>query len=236
MNARVVSLVPSSTETLLALGGDVVACTKFCEQPGLLHVGGTKNPDIAAIVALDPDVVVMDREENRIDDHDALAAAGLQVFVSQVRTVDAGLQVVADLADLIGVEAAPLDPVPAIDPPSRASAFVPIWRRPWMSISAATYGGSLLRRLGVEVVTADADVEYPTIDLDEVARCAPDLVLVPSEPYDFAASHLDELRSALPSAEIRRIDGQDLFWWGIRTPRAFARLSGELDQTSPAQR
>ena len=69
---RVVSLVPSSTETLLALAADVVACTRFCEQPDLFHVGGTKNPDIDAIVELRPDLVVMDREENRIEDHDAL--------------------------------------------------------------------------------------------------------------------------------------------------------------------
>ena len=71
---RLVSLVPSATETLLALGADVVACTRFCEQPAARHVGGTKNPDVAAIVALAPDVVVVDEEENRREDADALAA------------------------------------------------------------------------------------------------------------------------------------------------------------------
>lgn len=230
MSVRVVSLVPSSTETLLALGADVVACTRFCEQPGLTHVGGTKNPDVDAIVALGPDLVILDREENRIEDHDALVAAGLSVFVSDVRSIDAGVRVVGELADVSGVPSPWLEVVPSADPPIDSLAFVPIWRRPWMSISGATYGGSVLRRLGIELVTADADLEYPALELDDVAARHPDLVLVPSEPYDFDEAHLDELARALPSAEICRIDGQDLFWWGIRTPAALARLADALDR------
>ncbi len=223
--ARVVSLVPSSTETLLGLGADVVACTRFCEQPELLHIGGTKNPDVEAIVALAPDLVVLDREENRVVDHDALRAAGLDVFVSDVRTVGAGLDVVEELAAAAGVAGPERPTVPLVDPPVRAVAFVPIWRRPWMSLGRATYGGSLLRRLGVELAGVGFDDPYPTVELAAVAATAPDLVLVPSEPYEFSDAHLDELAGALRSAEIRRIDGQDLFWWGIRTPGALRRLA-----------
>lgn len=228
MNARVVSLVPSSTETLLALGADVVACTKFCEQPGLLTVGGTKNPDIEAIVRLAPDLVVLDREENRIEDHDALVGAGLRVFVSDVRTVDAGVEVVGELAEAVGARTPRMEKIPSIDPPIRCRAFVPIWRRPWMSIGARTYGGSVLRRLGIELATADSDVDYPTLELDDIAARVPDLVLVPSEPYDFRWTHLDELTVALPSAEMHRIDGRDLFWWGVRTPPGLSRLAQVL--------
>ena len=225
---RVVSLVPSSTETLRALGADVVACTRFCEQPDLPHVGGTKNPDVDAIVALAPDVVVLDREENRIDDHDALVAAGLEVFVSDVRSVDAGLDVVADLAAVAGVSVPSRPAIRVADPSIRAMAFVPIWRRPWMSISRATYGGSLLRRLGVGLISTETDTGYPTLELGDVARSAPDLVLVPSEPYEFSDTHIDELATALPGATVRRVDGQDLFWWGIRTPAALDRLAAVL--------
>jgi ABC-type hemin transport system substrate-binding protein len=95
---RVVSLVPSVTETLLAWGVDVVACTRFCEQPTMRHVGGTKDPDIAAIVALAPDVVVVDREENRRDDADALTAAGLRVHVTHVVDVEGVPTMLAELA------------------------------------------------------------------------------------------------------------------------------------------
>ena len=232
---RVVSLVPSSTETLLALGADVVACTRFCEQPDLAHVGGTKNPDVGAIVALAPDVVVLDREENRVEDHDELVAAGLEVVVSDVTDVDAALDVIGLLADAAGVAApARPDPPPApADPAARRTAFVPIWRRPWMTVSAGTYGASLLDRLGVDVVaTAGAApgpaAAYPEVTLDELAPTPPDLVLVPSEPYEFRDAHLDELRAALPGADVRRVDGRDLFWWGSRTPGALERLARSL--------
>ncbi len=231
---RVVSLVPSSTETLLALGADVVACTRFCEQPDLRHVGGTKNPDVAAIIALDPDLVVLDREENRREDAEALTAAGLDVVVSDVHTVADSARLVGELADLLGVEApeAAASPEVAAAPealsPAQRTAFVPIWRRPWMSINASTYGASLLAGIGVHLVTADAPDPYPVVELHEVAARAPDLVLVPSEPYDFRPQHLDELRRAMPAARLLELDGRDLFWWGIRTPAARDRLDATI--------
>jgi ABC-type Fe3+-hydroxamate transport system substrate-binding protein len=231
---RIVSLVPSSTETLLALGAEVIACTRFCEQPDLPHVGGTKNPDLDAIIDLQPDVVVMDREENRIEDHDELVAAGVRVFVSDVRSVDDAIALVGDLTALTH---APADTYtmcqahrvrPAVVGVARRTAFVPIWRRPWMSIAARTYGASLLDLLGIDLVTADLADPYPTVELEDIAARRPDLVLVPSEPYVFTAGHLDELAAAIPGAAIVRIDGQDLFWWGARTPDAIERLAATL--------
>jgi hypothetical protein len=105
-----------------------------------------------------------------------------------------------------------------------ARAFVPIWRRPWMSINADTYGASVLRAVGVELVTARAADRYPEVDLADVAALRPDVVLVPSEPYVFRDAHVDELRAALPGTPVERVDGQDLFWWGSRTPGAIRRL------------
>ncbi len=229
MSTRVVSLVPSSTETLLALGADVVACSRFCEQPHLPHVGGTKNPDIAAIVELAPDLVVLDREENRIEDHDALIRHGLDVFVSEVTDLRSGIEVVPDLAVAAGV--ATPDDLPdvrtemsAASSGARRTAFVPIWRRPWMTISGATYGASMLEHLGIDLVPVADQAAYPTVELDEIAAEAPDLVIVPSEPYDFSARHLDELSEAAPTARLVEVDGRDLFWWGIRTVPAITRL------------
>lgn len=227
---RIVSLVPSSTETLLGLGADVIACTKFCEQPDIAHVGGTKNPDIAAIVDLAPDLVVLDKEENRREDAEALEAAGMQLFVSDVIDLASAMTVVHDLSVLVhgssvtdgAPEAAELG----------LSVFVPIWRRPWMSISAATYGGSLLAHLGCRLVTADAPNAYPEVQLDGVE--APDVVAVPSEPYEFADAHLDELRAAFPTSVVLRVDGQDLFWWGSRTPGAVRRLGAVLREVASA--
>lgn len=226
---RIISLVPSSTETLLALGADVVACTKYCEQPALKHIGGTKNPDIEAIISLSPDVVVVDREENRREDAEALRSAGIELFVTEITSVAQALSVVGQLARLAGVEHEQLEAAPAMPPKVIGTAFVPIWRRPWMSISAATYGGSLLGSLGLELITAASPVPYPEIELGELAALAPDVILVPSEPYEFSGEHLLELGGAAPESRLVRVDGQDLFWWGSRTRGAIERLRAALN-------
>ena len=93
-----------------------------------------------------------------------------------------------------------------------------------MSINADTYGASVLAAIGVRLVTATSPERYPTVELDAIAALDPDLVLVPSEPYTFRPEHVDTLAERFPRAAIRRIDGQDLFWWGIRTPAAIERL------------
>jgi ABC-type hemin transport system substrate-binding protein len=226
---RVVSLVPSVTETLLAWGSEPVACTRFCEQPSLTHVGGTKDPDIAAIVALRPDLVVVDREENRREDAEALRAAGINLHVTHVCSVDDVAPMCVALSAAVG--ASPPDETfneLTAPTPWRRTAFVPIWRRPWMSINTATYGASVLQRLGVDVVTAAAQVNYPTVELDEIVAARPDLVLLPTEPYPFAERHLAELVAAFADAQVALIDGQDLFWWGARTPLALQRLAQSL--------
>jgi len=225
---RVVSLVPSATETLLAWGVDVVGCTRFCEQPHLVHVGGTKDPDIAAIVALAPDVVVMDREENRRPDADALEGAGLRVHATHIAALGDVAPQLAALADAVGAERPAGTDGAGEASAAWVSAFVPIWRRPWMTIGAATYGSTVLAHLGVVNVFADAATAYPQVELAEVAALAPQVVLLPSEPYPFAERHLAELAEVLPGARLAFIDGQDLFWWGARTPGAQVRLRAAL--------
>lgn len=221
---RAISLVPSITESLLAWGVTPVACTKYCEQPQLRHVGGTKNPDIEAIAALAPDVVLVDRVENRKEDADALMAKGLNVVDIDVQLLSDVVSQMTIVAEAVGL------PAPTIEVPGpqtiERTAFVPIWRRPWMSIGAQTYGSTLLEALGIGNVFADAATDFPEVELSDVVARAPDLVLVPSEPYDFTAEHLSEL--AVVGAEIIEVDGQDLFWWGARTPVAIERLAAQL--------
>jgi len=221
---RVVSLVPSATETLSAWGVEPIACTRFCERPDLVHVGGTKNPDVDAIVAMQPDVVVLDRHENRREDAESLVGAGLRIVALEVDSVDGLADELATLADAVGVRPPRLD-LPDLSPLDRR-VFVPIWRRPWMTIARGTYGSSLLAALGLSNVFADAPVDYPEVTLEDAAAVAPDVVLVPSEPYEFREEHLAELAAVAPSV---RVDGQDLFWWGARTPAAMRRLHTEIN-------
>jgi len=215
-----------------------VACTRFCEQPDLPIVGGTKNPDIEAIIGLAPDLVVVNDEENRIEDAEALAAAGLRVHSMSPRSVaDVGPAVVA-LADAVGVDAptpfAPnewerwLDEQRAVAPGVARRAAVFVWRRPWMTMNADTYGSSLLELLGIENVFAGAGERYPETTLEEIAERHADLVLLPGEPYPFKNRHVHEVEAIVRGADVRLVDGRDLFWWGIRTPDAVARLCEAL--------
>ncbi len=225
---RVVSLVPSATETLRAWGVDPVAVTRFCEQPDLGSVGGTKDPDLAAITALAPDLVVMCVEENRGEDAEALRQEGLELFVFDIdRVDDVGPQLRA-LADRLHIE---MPSSPAVAPPSRDEtirAFIPIWRRPWMTLRGGTYGSSILRHVGIDNVFADAESRYPEVTLEQAARRRPDVVLAPSEPYPFGDRHRPELEAVAP---VVFVDGKDLFWWGLRTPGAIERLRAELNAT-----
>jgi hypothetical protein len=227
--ARAVSLVPSATETLVALGVTPVGRTRFCDLPGVPTVGGTKNVDVDAVVALAPDIVIVNDEENRIDDAHALVARGLKLHSMSPHSV-------ADVGPAVCALASAIDartPEPFDDWDAwmirtvvgiRTSAFVPIWRRPWMSLAADTYGSSLLAHVGITNVFGDAAVRYPEVLLADVAARHPEVVLLPSEPYVFAERHASEVREAMPSVRTTFVDGRDLFWWGIRTPEAARRL------------
>jgi ABC-type Fe3+-hydroxamate transport system substrate-binding protein len=219
---RIVSLVPSVTETLLAWNIEPVACTRFCEQPQLRHVGGTKDPAVADIVDLAPDLVVLDEEENRREDHDALVDAGLAVHVLAVRDL-AGLdEQMGGLAAAVGARWQPIRPGEAPEP--TRSAWVPIWKRPWMALGEPTYGSAVLRALGIANVAAP-DGAYPEVDPDVARARGADVVIAPSEPYPFAERHRADLEAVAPTTFV---DGRDLLWWGTRTSGALTRLAAIL--------
>ncbi len=217
---RLVSLVPSVTETLVAWGIAPVGVTRFCPPvPGAVVVGGTKDPDLARIAALAPDLVVLDEEENRRDDDQALRAGGLTTLALAVTGLASRDTALGALAAATGTAWAPL-PRPAPPRPQRRVAVV-IWRRPWIFLGAPTYATSLLAQVGCSNVLAGAG-PYPRRELAAVALRRPDLLLAPSEPYPFGPRHVAELSAIAP---VRLLDGRDLFWWGARTDAALARLA-----------
>jgi ABC-type Fe3+-hydroxamate transport system substrate-binding protein len=236
---RVVSLVPSATETLLALGVTPIACTRFCEQPELPHVGGTKDPDVAGIALLKPDLVVVNDEENRFDDVDRLKRLGLPVHEMSPRSVAQVGPAVVALARAVG--ASPPEPFtgwPAwmggrghLGRGGPRRAFVPVWRRPWMTLAGDTYGSSLLHLLGHRNVFTGHATRYPVVTLAEAAARGPHVVLLPTEPYPFAERHVPEVQQGIPGVPVMLLDGRDLFWWGIRTPAAVDRLAAVLSAT-----
>ncbi|HEY6531795.1 MAG TPA: helical backbone metal receptor [Acidimicrobiales bacterium] len=221
---RVVSLVPSATETLRAWGVEPVAVTRFCPEPRPVTVGGTKDPHVDEIAALRPDLVVMCVEENRHQDAAALADRGMTIHPIDIDGVDDVVGELAELAEALQLDVE-LPTLPEPLPDRGVTAFVPIWRRPWMTISAPTYAASMLRWLGIGVVATASSDRYPTVELDEIVDLGAGLVIAPDEPYPFAERHRAELEQVAPTLFV---DGQDLVWWGTRTPGALERLAAQL--------
>jgi ABC-type Fe3+-hydroxamate transport system substrate-binding protein len=247
---RIVSLVPSVTESLFALGlGErIVGVTDWCIHPADLpprvaRVRGTKNPDCDAILALGPDLVLGNHEENREIDVRRLRERGATVWVDYPRTVREAIVHLDGLARL-GADAAVRDAVlspvhAALARATRAAAarepvraFIAVWKDPWMSLSRDTYAHDLLACAGIANVFADATDRYPRATLADVAARDPELVLLPDEPYRFTDDDAAEMvRGALSATRaarggnVRVIDGTLAFWHGPRIAPALDLLS-----------
>ena len=254
---RIVSLVPSLTESCFALGlGErVVGVTDWCVHPAegvaaLPKVGGTKNPDLDAIRALRPDLVIANREENRRRDVERLEAAGIPVWVTYPRTVREGVDLLAEVAALGATPeatAAVVEPVRAALAAAEAQAgaprvrvFCPIWRDPWMAVGRDTYAQDLLHLCGGENVFADREERrYPRVTREEIVAGRPEVILLPDEPYEFGPRDVAELCSlAVPAAENRRIhliDGTLVSWYGPRIGRAIEALRPLLAEPGPPE-
>jgi ABC-type Fe3+-hydroxamate transport system substrate-binding protein len=216
---RVVSIVPSLTEAVATTApGLLVGATDYCTHPGDLavtRIRGTKNPDVAAIAALAPDLVVANQEENRPADLAELRDCGIAVHVTDVRTVDGAFGSLARMLAACGLDRpAWLDeaeaawaalPVPA----RRRRAVVPIWRRPWMAVGRDTFTGAVLHRLGVDNALAGSPDRYPRFDPARLPDH--DLVVLPDEPYPFTA---DDGPEAFPGRPAALVSGRLLTWYG----------------------
>lgn len=220
---RVVSLVPSLTEAMaVSAPGLLVGATDWCSHPAdldVVRIGGTKNPDVQAVVRLRPDLVIANEEENREPDLAALRQAGLTVMVTVIRDLpEAFAELERVLVDGCGLSARPawLDAAQAAwscleTGGPRLNAVVPIWRRPWMVLGRDTFAGDLLSRLGVDHLYAGHAERYPRIPLDELRAAGADLVVLPDEPYRFTADDGPEAFPGLPAA---LVSGRHLTWYG----------------------
>ena len=238
---RVVSLVPSLTESIAVTAPHLlVGATDWCTHPvdlDVARVRGTKNPDVAAVVALAPDLVVANEEENRAEDIAELRAAGLAVWVTAPRTLEAAFRSLTRMLQACGMPQPPwlaaaetawaLSGDDAAWPARRRSAFVPIWRRPWMSLGSDTFAGDVLARLGIDHVYADDEQRYPRVTLDDVRRRAPDLVVLPDEPYAFTVDEGAEVFGdwGIPVAHV---SGRHLTWYGPSLVEAHDLLARQL--------
>ncbi|HLZ87927.1 MAG TPA: helical backbone metal receptor [Puia sp.] len=237
---RIISLVPSQTELLYTLGLDeaVVGITKFCVHPeswfrSKPRIGGTKAIDPARVDALQPDLIIANKEENEKPQIEALATR-YPVWISDVHTLQDALAMIRDVGAITGkaTEASalattiatrfqqlpiPVKPVPA--------AYL-IWRNPWMAAGGDTFINDMLRYCGYTNVFSGHD-RYPTLELSALAGPNCPHILLSSEPYPFRERHITEIKEVLPDATIRLVDGEFFSWYGSRlleAPAYFRQL------------
>ena len=229
--SRVVSLVPSLTEAVAVTApGLLVGATDWCSHPADLHVTrvrGTKNPDVAAVLDLRPDLVLANAEENREADLEALRAAGTRVWTTYPRTVPEALDSLARMLTACGLDRpgwldAAADVWADPEPGPRRTGIVPIWRRPWMAVGSGTFTGDVLWRLGIDNALADSPERYPRIALDQLP--AYDVVVLPDEPYSFSPDDGPEAFDR----PARCVSGRHLTWYGPSLVEARALLRAQL--------
>jgi len=245
---RIVSLVPSITETLFTFGANdnLSAVTSFCIEPAAALksksiVGGTKTVDIDAVKEIDPDLILANAEENREEDIRQLVRSGYKVFVTFPRTVAAAIVMMRQIAEMTGTidRAEPIlqeaeDTLNEISTVShtrrRPRVFCPIWRRPWMSVGADTYIHDFVTVAGGRNLFADRHDRYPRVELDEVAQRIPEVILLPNEPYNFREEHKEDFadRTHVPAVRDKRIhivDGKTLCWYGPRLTKGLRSIN-----------
>ena len=235
---RIVSLVPNLSEALWYWGvaPRMVGVTEWCVSPSdgfdhCVRVRGTKNPDVAAIAALEPDLVVVNVDENRAVDVERLRGHDLAVYVTAAVDVPTAAASLGRLGRAVHAQGPAHHTADQIltamsrhrmrDAGVLPRVAVPIWRDPWMVVGHDTVVGELLVELGFDLVP---HVErYPRVevtDFDDV-----DLVLLPDEPYAFDEDDREELLDRVPTRAVRLFDGQALTWWGPRTPGVIRQLA-----------
>jgi len=219
---RVVSLVPSLTETLFELGAgeSVVAITDFCIFPpglALPRVGGTKNPRVDEIRELAPDLVHLNLEEN-LRRHGEAIEAFVPVFVSEPKSVEDVATLIAQLGEIHHARARAAELVDALraqlaSMPRELFTFAcPIWKSPWMWCGGDTYVSRLVECAGGRNVLGDR-TRYPQLDLESVQALQPDVIFLPDEPYLFTE---DDARK-IGAHAIGPFPGHLFTWHGSRT-------------------
>lgn len=235
---RVVSLVPSLTESIASVDRDaVVGATDWCTHPADLvttRIRGTKNPDVAKIIELRPDLVLANKEENRRTDVEKLRAAGIAVWVTDINTVDEALTSLHRLfvealdwpepgwLETARTSWATAGPVTTID------VVIPIWRDPWMVVGGDTFTSDLAARLGWRNVFAD-ESRYPHTDVEAIQAHTPELIVLPDEPYVFTAGDGPE---AFPGLTTKLVSGRLLTWYGPSLATARDQLASAASSES----
>ena len=239
---RIVSLVPSQTELLydLGLSDEVVGITKFCIHPTEWfrtkpRIGGTKNVNLEKLAALEPDLIIANKEENKQADVEALSK-NFPVWVSDINNLEDALQMIGGIGAITGKECdanvlrqnikiAFENYKPPATNYKLKTAYL-IWKKPYMTVGGDTFINDMLQQAGFTNVFSSSK-RYPQITIPDLQAVDCQLLLLSSEPYPFKQADIDELQSELPHTRILLVDGEMFSWYGSRllhTPAYFQSL------------
>lgn len=226
---RIISLVPSQTEYLWDLGlqQEIVGITKFCIHPDQMYrsverIGGTKQLDIERIKALQPDLIIGNKEENEKSQIEALEKIA-PVYMSDVNTLDDAYAMMRDLALLCGKEGKGKEIIESAKAEMDACKNVfagkkvlyCMWYQPWMAVASDTFIDGVLQHLGFENILKHKS-RYPEFTWEEIKECHPDYIFLSSEPFPFSQKHKGEVLQLMPTTKVLQVDGERFSWYGSR--------------------
>jgi len=240
---KVVSLVPSITEALFDLGlteKEIVGRTKFCIHPeekikNIAVIGGTKNINIDKIKALQPDLILANKEENIKEQVEALMGE-FKVVVTNVETIEDNYYLLKNLGKTFNKEEkAQLFNLKIYEILNQAKisstikvAYL-IWKNPYMTIGSDTFIHKILTEIGFENIFKDK-TRYPEIETKDLAEA--DIIMLSSEPFPFKEKHIEELKEFYPEKKIMIVDGEAFSWYGTHIAKCehyFKELISEVE-------
>ena len=246
---RIISVVPSQTELLYDLGleVEVIGITKFCVHPEAwfrtkTRIGGTKQLHLDKIRALQPDLIIANKEENTREQIEELARE-FPVWISDIHNIAQGMEMIQAVGALIGREEQAIQLAKKISTafsqlqkdaePKKVAYF--IWYKPWMSVGKDTFISNMIETAGWQNVFA-GKTRYPEINLEELTAADPGMVLLSSEPFPFKEKHIAEIKAVLPNAEVVLVDGEMFSWYGSRMLHAAGYMVSLIKKSPPWRR
>lgn len=233
---RIVSLVPSKSELLFDLGleSEIVGITKFCIHPkervkAVEKIGGTKNLNLEKIAALNPDLIIANKEENTKEQIEWLSNR-FPVYISDILDVDDAMLMIEAIGEMTHTsekartlveEIRHERKVHQVAKGSAGTVCYLIWKEPYMGAASDTYINSMLQEGGWDNVLEDDFKRYPVLEIPDIIAAEPQYIFLSSEPYPFKEKHITELKELLPNTTILLVDGELFSWYGSRMKKAF---------------
>ena len=242
---RIISLVPSQTELLFALGlrDEVVGITKFCIHPekwfrSKSRIGGTKNLNLKKIHSLKPDLIISNKEENEESQVNTLMK-DFPVWISDIKTLEDALVMIEEISFILNKKKKGIDLINKIilkfetlkvKKRKLISCAYLIWKNPIMTVGSDTFISEIMQYAGFQNIFSGKE-RYPHVTINDLKTANPDVVFLSSEPYPFKEKDLSEFRKLLPVSEVLLVDGEMFSWYGsrlLKAPSYFSKVRGKI--------